>query len=115
LRNISANHIGNQTPFALSIASADRRVDRAMQITFPVGRASPHDGAAAAWKIANGIAFEDCLMQPRQLVDDAQSLLVFLDPGLYFADVFLAGGDGAATALLREARAGGGKPTQSRQ
>jgi len=86
-----------------------------MQITFPVGRASPHDGAAAAWEIANGIAFEDCLMQPRQLVDDAQSLLVFLDPGLYFADVFLAGGDGAATALLREARAGGGKPTQSRQ
>ncbi len=54
-------------------------------------------------------------MQPRQLVDDAQSLLVFLDPGLYFADVFLAGGNGAATALLREARAGGGKPTQSRQ
>ena len=42
----------------LSIAPADRRINRAMQITFPVGLTFPCDRLAAARKITDGIAFD---------------------------------------------------------
>jgi hypothetical protein len=43
-------------------------------------------------------------VHPRQLGDDAQSLLVFQDARLYLADVYLIGRDRVAAGLLGDTR-----------
>jgi len=55
----------------LSIAAADRWIDRAMQITLPVGLTFPCYRLAAARKITDGIAFDIGAARACQLDDDA--------------------------------------------
>jgi hypothetical protein len=86
-----------------------------MQIASLVGLTSPCNRLAAARKITHGIAFDIRTARARQLDDDAQSLVEFLDPGLHFANVFPVGGDAVAAGLLSKAGAADGKPTEHRQ
>src|SRR5215831_15510882 len=88
---------------ALSVAAADRRIDRAVQIALPRRLALPSDRLAAARKIADAIAFDIRTARARQLDHNTQCLIRFLDACLDSADAPLLGGGGVATGLLRTA------------
>ena len=91
--SISSRRVGN---------SRTLRNDFAV-IAFLVGLAAPSDRLGAARKITDAVAFDIRLLWPVQLQHDANSLVVFLNSGLDFADVLLIGGDGSA-GLLRRGR-----------
>src|SRR5713226_6926087 len=76
------------TPPEESVAPADRRTDRAAQITFPAWVALPRHGPAAARKVAHTVTFHICWLRTAELADNAQSLIVFLDLDLKFANLF---------------------------
>lgn len=72
-----------------SAAATDGRVHVAMQIAGRGGRAAPRDGLAGARKIADAVAFGFAAERPAQPADDAQCLTIFLNMGVYPADVAL--------------------------
>jgi hypothetical protein len=100
---------------ALSVAAADRRIDRTVQITFSVGVAFPCDALAATRQITDGIAFDIGAARACQLDDDTYGLVGLLDACLHFADVFLVGGDDISAYLLSEAGIGDRKASKNCQ
>ena len=72
-----------------------------MQVTFLARLTPPRYWPAIVRKIANTIAFYIRRLWATELVDNAQSLVVFLDLDLNFSDVFLVGGNPAPDLLRR--------------
>ena len=72
-----------------------------MQVTFLARLTLPRYWLATVRKIANTIAFYIRRLWATELVDNAQSLVVFLNLDLNFSDVFLVGGNPAPDLLRR--------------
>ena len=91
-----------------SVAPADRRIDRAIQIASLPRRTAPGNRSAAAWEIANALTVGFRPGRADELADDAQRLIVFLDARFEPADAGLLSCDTPSRQL------GDGRPADQK-